>query len=353
MPASQAFCILAMNLDDFDFELPPERIAQYPADQRDQARLLVVRRREGTFQHRRFCDIVEYIDPADVLVLNQTRVFPARLVGRRATTGGRVELMMIRAEADGTWLALGRPGRRLAPGARLEMGAARVGAQIVDKAEGGRVRVRFAVEDVAAFLEAQGQVPLPPYIRRPVEEGDRQRYQTVFARRAGAIAAPTAGLHFTDALLQLIRDQGTAIAPVLLHVGPGTFEPVRQADPRLHRVEAEYYEVAEDSAAELRRGRLRGGRVWAVGTTSVRTLETCAGADGRVAPGSGWSDLYIYPPFHFRAVDVLVTNFHLPRSSLLLLLAAFAGRALVLEAYAEALARGYRFYSYGDAMLVL
>ncbi|NKB71941.1 MAG: tRNA preQ1(34) S-adenosylmethionine ribosyltransferase-isomerase QueA [Candidatus Latescibacteria bacterium] len=342
-----------MTLDDFDFDLPAEQIAQYPAARRDQARLLVVHRGEGTFEHRRFSDIIDYIAPDDTLALNQTRVFPARLHGQRRATGGRVELMMIRPAPDDTWLAMGRPARRLVPGTELLLGAGQVEAHIVENTGGGRVRVRFAVDDVAAFLEQQGQVPLPPYIRRDADDNDRQRYQTVFAQQPGAIAAPTAGLHFTEELLAAIKAVGTTIAPVLLHVGPGTFEPMRQADPRQHRIEAEYYEVGAESAAQLSRCRQQGGRVWAVGTTSVRTLETCARQDGGIEPGTGWSDLYIYPPYSFRAVDVLVTNFHLPRSSLLLLVAAFAGRELVLKAYAEALAAGYQFYSYGDAMLVL
>jgi len=339
-----------MNLQDYDYHLPSERIAQYPAPERDRSRLLVLNRTDGSIQHLRFRDIVEFLQPADVLVLNQTRVMPARLRGRKAGTGGQVELLLIRQEG-GDWLAMGRPGRRLQPGTVLEFGGEKL--RVVDRVGEGRLRVRFEGEDAAELLEKVGEVPLPPYINRPPEEEDRVRYQTVFARDRGAVAAPTAGLHFTPVLLEAIAARGTAVVPVVLHVGPGTFEPVRTEDPRQHRLEPEYCEVSASSAAQVGRCRRQGGRIVAVGTTVVRALETAAAQTGEVEPLSGWTGKFIYPPYQFRAVDALVTNFHLPRSSLLLLVAAFAGRELVLETYRRAVEAGYRFYSYGDAMLIL
>ena len=341
-----------MELRDYDFHLPAEQIAQYPASERDQARLLVLNRADGSVQHLRFRDIEGWLQPLDALVVNRTRVFPARLRGRRTETGGQVELLLIRRQGE-DWLAMGRPGRKLQPGIELEFGEGELRACITDKISDGRVVVHFEGNDVAARLEALGQVPLPPYIQRSPEEQDRARYQTVYARESGAIAAPTAGLHFTASLLQAIERKGTGVVPVLLHVGPGTFEPVRCADPRQHQLEPEYCQVDEQSALRLSDCRRQGGRIVAVGTTVVRTLETAAQVTGHVQAWSGWSEKFIYPPYSFRAVDALVTNFHLPRSSLLLLVAAFVGRELLLETYNQAVAAGYRFYSYGDAMLIL
>jgi S-adenosylmethionine:tRNA ribosyltransferase-isomerase len=341
-----------MNVGDFDFDLPAAQIAQYPLPVRDHSRLLVVDRRTGAIAHRRFDAVPEYLEPADALVVNRTRVLRARLRGRSHPDGGQVELLLVRQEGD-CWLALGKPGRRLQPGAAIEFGGGDLRAVVVDRAASGVVRVRFDGEPAAAALTRHGQVPLPPYIRRASEPLDDQRYQTVYAQEAGAVAAPTAGLHFTAELLARIAAQGTAVVRALLHVGPGTFAPVRCDDPREHVLDPEYCALDAAGAQAIRAARERGGKITAVGTTVVRTLETAAEATGQVEPWAGESAKFIYPPYRFAAVDALITNFHLPRSSLLLLVAAFAGRELVLHAYAEAVRAGYRFYSYGDAMLIL
>ena len=341
-----------MRIEEYHFDLPPELIAQHPAPQRDGSRLLVLNRADASIQHLSFADLPSLLTPRDALALNQTKVVPARLKGRRLGSVGPVELLLIRQEGE-RWLAMGKPARRLGIGSALEFGEGQLKAQVVAQEGPGRVWVRFETSEVGKLLPALGEIPLPPYIRRPLEEADKERYQTVFARVEGAIAAPTAGLHFTDALLQQLAAQGTAAVPVLLHVGPGTFAPVRSADPREHQLEAEYYRLTEESAALLRQRRQQGGRSVAVGTTVVRTLETACEATGELAAAEGWTAKFIYPPCTFRAVDALVTNFHLPGSTLLLLVAAFAGRELLLEAYRQAVAARYRFYSYGDAMLIL
>lgn len=341
-----------MRIEDFHFDLPPELIAQHPAPHRDSSRLLVLNRADVSIQHLFFGDLSSLLTPRDALTLNQTRVVPARLKGKSAGCGGAVELLLIRQEG-GRWLAMGKPARRLGLGSRLEFGGGRLGAQVVEQAGPGRVWVCFEPPQVNELLPSLGEIPLPPYIRRPVQEADRERYQTVFARVEGAIAAPTAGLHFTAALLERIAAQGTAVVPVLLHVGPGTFAPVRTPDLTQHRIEPEYYRVTEEGAAQLRQRRQEGGRIVAVGTTVVRALETVCEASGELVAGEGWTAKYIYPPYTFKGVDALVTNFHLPGSTLLLLVAAFAGRELLLEAYRQAVAARYRFYSYGDAMVIL
>jgi len=341
-----------MKLVDYDFHLPPEQIAQHPAAERDQARLLVLNRADGSVRHLQFRDLVDFLRPPDLLVINRTRVMAARLRGRRLETGGKVELLLIRREGE-NWLAMGRPGRRLQPGVELEFGDGSLRGCVIERVREGRVLVRFQGDDSIEGIEAVGEVPLPPYIRRTPESEDRVRYQTVYARESGAVAAPTAGLHFTPSLLRIAEERSAGVAPVLLHVGPGTFEPVRCEDPSQHQLEAEYCEVDEDSAARIEDCREEGGRVIAVGTTVVRTLETAAEATGSVEPWAGWSAKFICPPYTFRAVDALVTNFHLPRSSLLLLVAALVGRELLMETYRQAVAEGYRFYSYGDAMLIV
>lgn len=341
-----------MKIEDFHFELPSELIAQYPAPQRDNSRLLVLNRADASVRHLSFADLPSLLSPGDALALNQTRVVPARLRGQRAGSVGPVELLLIRQEGE-RWLAMGKPARRLGLGSRLEFGGGKLGAEVVEQEGPGRVWVRFEPAQIGELLPRLGEIPLPPYIRRPLQEEDKDRYQTVFARVEGAIAAPTAGLHFTAALLERIEAQGTAIAPVLLHVGPGTFAPVRSGDIRQHHLEPEYYQITEESAALLRHRRRDGGRIFAVGTTVVRTLETACEATGLLVAGEGWTAKYIYPPYTFKGVDALVTNFHLPGSTLLLLVAAFAGRERLLEAYGQAVAARYRFYSYGDAMLIL
>jgi S-adenosylmethionine:tRNA ribosyltransferase-isomerase len=351
-----------MLISDFDFELPEELIAQRPAARRDGSRLLEVDRRAGSWRDRTFAEFPELLRAGDVVVLNNTKVFPARLEGRREPSGGGVELLLVREREDlgaRVWEALARPARRLAAGARLTFGDGRLRAEVLDSTEdaGGRV-VRFEADgDFDALLEEFGRTPLPPYIRRDeadarTREEDRARYQTVYAARRGAIAAPTAGLHFTPEILGGLRARGVATVEVTLHVGYGTFAPVRVEDLSGHRVAPERYEIGEAAAGEINRARGRGGRVVAVGTTSVRALETAAGEGGAVRAGRGETTLTVTPGYSFRAVDALLTNFHLPRSSLLVLVGSFAGRDLTLAAYRHAVAARYRFYSYGDCMFI-
>lgn len=399
-----------MNLDAYDYFLPEDLIAQFPAEPRDTSRLMVVHRRGGQIEHRTFRDIVDYLAPADTLVLNRTRVMPARLRGVRPETGGKVEVVLVRrvgeaapaletgyagtsapapASSPALWEALLKPGARLAKGTRLELEDGALAATVEDDPGMEIRRIRFEGNaDVVRVIEQVGRTPLPPYIRRAQDTEDRDRYQTVYAEEYGAVAAPTAGLHFTAPLLDRIRSRGTAVVPVLLHVGPGTFQPIRADDVEDHEMDAEYYRVEARQAETIQRRR-SGGRVVAVGTTTVRVLETiaagrsAAGSSGGVSgpggpekpggpgepaePGGageravsvlesrryeGLTRCFIYPPYEFRLVDALLTNFHLPKSTLLLLVSAFAGRDLVLSAYEEAVREKYRFYSYGDAMLI-
>jgi len=352
-----------MLISDFDYELPEELIAQHPLARRDASRMLVVSRAGGGWRDRAFADLPEELREGDTIVVNNTRVFPARLVGRREPTGGRVELLLVRRREDfdgETWEVLARPARRLDVGMRLTFGDGRLSAETLSATEDGTRRVlRFSAEgDFRALLEEFGRMPLPPYIRRESDDldsgaEDRERYQTVYASTAGAIAAPTAGLHFTPQVFEALRARGVRVAEVTLHVGYGTFAPVRAEDLGGHRVAAEHFEIGEHAAAEIDATRVRGGRVVAVGTTTVRALETAADGGGRVSHGRGETGLTITPGYRFRAVDALLTNFHLPRSSLLVLVSAFAGRELVLAAYRHAVAGRYRFYSYGDCMLIL
>lgn len=345
-----------MKLADFDYTLPPELIAQHPITPRDAARLLVVHRTEERLEHRIFRDLPEYLRPGDALVLNDTRVIPARLRGRKAT-GGAVEALLLRpgSGADATktgetWEALLRPARRLRRGTRLIFGelAAEV---IASRADGVRLLAFDPGRRVRDVIREIGETPLPPYVREPLR--DPQEYQTVYASVDGAVAAPTAGLHFTPDLLERIRRLGFTMATLTMHIGVGTFRAVTAEDPTQHRMEEEWYEVGAAAAGAINTARARGGRIIAVGTSAVRTLETVAQDNGTVRAGSGWSDLFIYPGYQFRATDALVTNFHLPRTTLLLLVCALAGRDLILRAYAEAIRERYRFYSFGDAMLVL
>ena len=342
-----------MNLSDYDFHLPDELIAQEPQARRDQSRLLVLDRSDGKIHHLHFVDIVKFIRPADVLIINETRVFPARLYGVRSDTGGKVEVLLVKQVAEGRWLAMGKPARALQLGRKLTFAGGVLDGEITARRGDGRVELGFGVEDLTSILNEIGEIPLPPYIRRSPTEQDEERYQTVFARQQGAVAAPTAGLHFTNVLMDDLRRAGTGIQPILLHVGPGTFEPVRFDDPRFHSIEAEYYEVSSESAGEINRRRASGGRAIAVGTTSVRALETAVDERGIVRGLSGWTEAFIYPPYEFSAVDVLITNFHLPKSTLLMLVAAFAGYENLMKAYEEAVRENYRFYSYGDAMMVV
>jgi len=341
---------------DFDYVLPESLIAQDPATPRDASRLMVLPRREGPARHLRFRDLPELLEPGDLLVLNDTRVIPARLVGSKET-GGRCELLLVDplpadpGKPGARYRALGQASKAIRAGQRLDFGALRADVESAE-AEGFHT-VRFDHEG-AAFdeaLERCGHVPLPPYIRRADRPADRERYQTVFAREPGSAAAPTAGLHFTPELLERLEARGVRRAALTLHVGPGTFLPIREVELEKHRMHAERYFVPPEAAAEYAACRARGGRVIAVGTTSVRTLESSL-SGGVLRPGGGRTTLFAFPGYEFRAVDGMVTNLHLPRSTLLMLVCAFAGRERVLAAYAEAVRMGYRFFSYGDAMLV-
>lgn len=339
-----------MKASDFDYELPHERIAQRPIEPRDHARLMVVDMVRGRISHRHFFDLPEFLRPEDCLVLNDTRVLPARLIGRKEPTGGRVEFLLLRPLSHDRWQVLAKPGRRVRVGTQVLFGD-ELQAEVVEADSGGERTIRFvyagSFEDV---LKRLGRTPLPPYITEDLE--DDERYQTVYSRDPGSIAAPTAGLHFTENLLDEVRSLGTTIVPLTLHVGIGTFRPVQVEDVADHKMHAEYYELADGSASAINACRTRGGRVVAVGTTVVRTLETL-GTNGCVQGDSGWTDIFIYPGFEFRVVDGMITNFHLPKSTLLMLVAAMAGRDLVMQAYQEALDREYRFFSFGDAMLFI
>ena len=344
-----------MTLSDFDYDLPEELIAQHPAERRDASRLMVLNRADESIRHGRFSDLPGLLKADDCLVINETRVFPARLKGVRPGSGGSVELLLIRKEGD-LWEAMARPGRRLRVGAEVAIPDEDLVALVEAVLPSGHRMVRFkgsaSLDDV---LERRGHVPLPPYIKREDVPEDRDRYQAVYARTSGAVAAPTAGLHFTPELLAEVRSAGVEVVPILLHVGPGTFKPVEVDDPTQHEMDAEYYEVTAEASEKITACRAAGGRVVAVGTTSVRVLESCAAQEsGRRAlrPGSGWTQLFIYPPYEYRLVDVLITNFHLPRSTLLMLASAFAGRDFMMRAYEEAIRERYRFYSYGDAMII-
>lgn len=345
-----------MRLADFDYTLPPELIAQRPVSPRDASRLLVLDRATGRITHRVFRDIGDYLRPGDVLVVNDTRVLPARLHGRRERTGGGVELLLLRptrfaGAPDGAWEALVRPGRRLRQGAVVEIGAGAARVEVGERLPDGRRMIRLQSRgEIIDLLRDAGEVPLPPYIRRTVDPTLAAAYQTVYARTDGAVAAPTAGLHFTPELLAGLRDWGVEIVTLTLHIGLGTFQPVLSEDIRAHRMEVEHVTITPEAAGTIN---ARRGRLVAVGTSAVRALETAATQDGRVAAWSGWTDLFITPGYTFRAVQALVTNFHLPRTTLLMLVSAFAGRDLVLRAYDEAMRERYRFYSFGDAMLVL
>lgn len=356
-------------MDDFDYELPAERIAQRPSARRDASRLLVVDRGAGSWRDAHFAEIGDHLRPGDLLVVNETAVFPARLMARREG-GAEVEILLVRPAdrsdpedvAATEWEALAGPARKARPGDRLAL-LGRDGApapdawvEILDRLPSGGRRVRLHVPgDVRTWIATHGHVPLPPYIDRPDEPLDRERYQTVYARRPGAVAAPTAGLHFTPALLEGLATRGVRRAAVTLHVGPGTFRPVTAERAEDHAMEEEWYSIGAEAARAIGETRDAGGRIVAVGTTVVRALESAARAwaEGGPAPAEGWTDLYLLPGAEFRAVDALLTNFHLPRSTLLLLVSAFAGRELVLDAYGHAVRAGYRFYSYGDAMLIV
>lgn len=349
-----------MLISDFDYELPEELIAQHPAPQRDASRLLVMDRARATWRDGQFSELPAELSAGDLLVVNNTRVFPARLAGRREPSGGQVELLLIEEREPLVWDALARPARRLARGQELSFGDGRLRAEVLQEHDDGRRTVRFACDgDFDALLEEFGRMPLPPYIKRDrLEEDaqqrtqDRERYQTVYAASRGAIAAPTAGLHFTPRIFAELRARGVTVAEITLHVGYGTFAPVRVEDLSGHSVEPERFEIGVPAASAINAARERGGRIVAVGTTSVRALESAGDESGSVRAGRGLARLTITPGYKFKTVGALITNFHLPRSSLLVLVASFAGRDQTLAAYRHAVRARYRFYSYGDCMLI-
>jgi S-adenosylmethionine:tRNA ribosyltransferase-isomerase len=345
-----------MHISDFDYELPPELIAQQPLADRAASRMLVIDRRAQAWSDSQFKLFPESLRANDALVLNNTRVFPARLEGERSPSGGAVELLLIREIEPNVWEALARPARRLRQGSRVVFAGSRLTAEVVELRNNGMRLVKFASsETLDRVIDDLGETPLPPYIKRREGEkaADKERYQTVYASQRGAIAAPTAGLHFTPSVLDNLLARGLSITEITLHVGYGTFEPVRTDDVDHHRVAPEWSSVTPAAAASINHARSQGGRVVAVGTTTVRALESASDASGRIEARSGFVDLTIVPGHEFRGVDALLTNFHLPRSSLLMLVSAFAGRELILAAYRHAVAAGYRFYSYGDCMLIL
>ena len=342
-----------MQVDLFDYELPPEAIAQTPLEPRDASRLMVLDRRKKTTAHRFFRDLPQLLSPGDLLVANDSRVIPARLFGRRGgPDGARLEVLLLRPIGPDQWEVLVRPGRRAPRGTRLFFGQGEMEAEVIGQTDfGGRVLAFSYAGDWHALLGRLGQAPLPPYIHAPL--ADPERYQTIYARQDGSVAAPTAGLHFTPALLEALGGAGINLAYLTLHVGLGTFRPVSAERVEDHAMHAEFYTLPPETATAIAETKARGGRVVVVGTTCVRALESAADEDGRLQVGSGWTSIFIYPGYRFKVLDVLITNFHLPRSTLLMLVSAFAGREMVLGAYREALDRGYRFFSFGDAMLIL
>jgi S-adenosylmethionine:tRNA ribosyltransferase-isomerase len=344
-----------VTADFLDYELPSGLIAQTPAEPRDSARLLTLDRTTGALGHRTFRDLPVLLEPGDLLVLNDSRVLHARLLGHRQSTGGRWEGLVLRALPDGTWELMTKTGGKPSPGETIVIEPGPLRLTLIERTPHGRWRVRpDIVGSPAEILARHGQVPLPPYIRQGrAEAGDADRYQTVYARQDGSVAAPTAGLHFTPDLFERFRECGIDLGFVTLHVGVGTFQPIQVDDVREHVMHAEYGELGADTVAKIDACRRRGGRVVAVGTTSVRVLESAAATSDRLAPWAGETSLFITPPYRFRVVDGLVTNFHLPRTTLLLLVAAFAGVEWLRSAYEVAVGAGYRFYSYGDAMLIL
>ncbi|MBE6944138.1 MAG: tRNA preQ1(34) S-adenosylmethionine ribosyltransferase-isomerase QueA [Ruminococcaceae bacterium] len=348
---TQQPAVSQLKTEDFWYDLPEELIAQTPLTQRDASRLLVLDRETGETCHRHFYDIYDYLQPGDCLVMNDSRVLPARLLGRRPS-GGAVELLLLRDLGNKQWECLAKPGRKLQPGQKVIFGDGELTATIVSVLEDGNRLVEFHYDGIfLEVLERLGKMPLPPYIKAQLE--DQERYQTVYSREVGSAAAPTAGLHFTSELMEKLRNKGISIAFVTLHVGLGTFRPVKVENVLDHHMHSELCILPEETAAILNKTRDEGGRIICVGTTSCRTLESMASPDGTFVAGSKWTDIFIYPGYQFKAMDGLITNFHLPESTLVMLVSAFAGRENILNAYKEAVREKYRFFSFGDAMLIL
>lgn len=341
-----------MNVSDFYYDLPKELIAQDPLEDRAASRLLVLGKKDGSIRHETFRDVTGHLRAGDCLVINNTRVIPARLFGQREDTGGAVELLLLKRRSTDVWETLVKPGKKARTGARLCFGGGLLTGEIVEVLPDGNRLIQFSYEGIfEELLDRLGQMPLPPYITHTL--ADQTRYQTVYAKHDGSAAAPTAGLHFTPALLDEIRGMGVKIAEVTLHVGLGTFRPVKVEQVSDHHMHTEYYEVSAEAASLINETKQAGGRVIAVGTTSCRTLESAADADGFLTEKNGWTDIFIYPGYRFRAIDALITNFHLPESTLVMLVSALAGREHVMHAYEEAIRERYRFFSFGDAMLIL
>jgi S-adenosylmethionine:tRNA ribosyltransferase-isomerase len=342
-----------MRIEEFDYTLPSSLIAQYPSPQRGESRLMVLHRSQSAIEHQDFQELLDYLHPGDLLVTNNSRVLPARLIGKKET-GGKCEVLLIPSwnGSQGAWEALIKKSKKIEGGAQIRFGEGLYGE--VKEVKDGKGKICFSGQgEVIEILQKVGRIPLPPYIKREDEPLDRDRYQTIFAERDGSIAAPTAGLHFTHPLLQSLKDQGVSTTSITLHIGIGTFAPVRVKNIEDHTMGAEWVEISEETAREIEETKQRGGKVVAVGTTTAKALESFSGMEGRVKPGKSLSSLFIHPPYRFRVIDGLITNFHLPKSTLIMLVSAFAGKDLLMKAYAEAIERKYRFYSYGDAMLIL
>ena len=340
-----------MKTSDFYYDLPQELIAQTPLERRDGSRLLTLDKVTGAWEHRHFYDLPEYLHPGDCLILHASRVLPARLLGQRLPGGGACEVLLLIDKGEGTWECLVRPGRKMKPGAKLSFGNGELTAEVTEELPGGNRLVHFDYDGIfLEVLERLGKMPLPPYIKEELQ--DSERYQTVYSKVLGSAAAPTAGLHFTPELLQKIAAMGVNIGYVTLHVGLGTFRPVKEDNIEEHPMHSEYCVVPPETAELINRTRAAGGRCICVGTTSCRTLESFAAEDGHMEPSAGWTDIFIYPGYKFKVMDALVTNFHLPESTLVMLVSAFAGREHILNAYAEAVREQYRFFSFGDAMFI-
>ncbi|MBQ6808632.1 MAG: tRNA preQ1(34) S-adenosylmethionine ribosyltransferase-isomerase QueA [Firmicutes bacterium] len=339
-----------MKVEDFNYELPEERIAQDPVEPRDASRLMVMDRQSGKLEHRIFRDILDELHAGDILVINDTKVLPARIYAHKET-GAVIELLLLKQVEADVWQCLVKPGKKALPGAKLLFDLPELSAEVLAHSEEGSRLIRFnAKRDFFELLDRLGTMPLPPYIKKPLE--DQSRYQPVYARERGSAAAPTAGLHFTDSLLAALSEKGVGIAKVLLHVGLGTFRPVKAETVEEHVMHSEFYRVTEEAASAINRAKAAGGRVIAVGTTAVRTLETVSAENGEILPGEGWTQKYIYPGYRYKAIDGMITNFHLPKSSLIMLVSAFAGKENVLRAYETAVEEKYRFFSFGDAMFI-
>ena len=340
-----------MKTSDFYYDLPKELIAQDPLEDRSSSRLLHLSMKDGSIEHRHFTDILEYLHKGDCLVINDTRVIPARLYGHKEETGALIEILLLKRKENDTWECLVKPGKKARTGARITFGDGILKGEILDIVDEGNRLIRFEYDGIfEEILDQLGEMPLPPYITHKLK--DKNRYQTVYAKNDGSAAAPTAGLHFTEDLLKKVEEKGVKIAHVTLHVGLGTFRPVKVDDVEQHHMHSEFYVVEEDQAKLINDTKKQGGRVISVGTTSCRTLESATGDDGILRTGSGWTDIFIYPGYRFKMIDGLITNFHLPESTLLMLVSALAGKDRIMAAYEEAVKQRYRFFSFGDAMLI-